>query len=118
MTIRFSHAINQALEFTALWLGIELPSDAKAVVNSEFGPEEVHQADLVTLNTARAARDISREAYLEELKRRSLLDDSYDIEADAIVLEEEALNLFGVPQPPADPDDEGGGGDGDKGDED
>jgi hypothetical protein len=101
--IRFSCALTLALEYTAKWM--KLPDGGTATLATDFGPESSDQAELNTLSAARAARDISRTAYLEELKRRGLLADEYDIEEDAKLLEQETLDLFGsaVPVPPKPP---------------
>lgn len=99
--IRFGCALTLALEYTAKWLC--LPEGGTATLATDFGPETSDQAELNTLSAARAARDISRTAYLEELKRRGLLSDEYDIEDDAMLLEQEALDLFGTAAPPKPP---------------
>jgi len=92
MTIRFTHAVDQALWITAQWMRLE--NGGTVVISTEFGPEDVNQADLNTLRETRKMRDISRKAYLEELIRRGLLDEEYDIEADAAVLEQETMDMF------------------------
>ena len=111
MTLRFKHAVDRALDLTAKWLGQE--SGGTAMISTEFGPEEVNQADLNTLRETRKMRDISREAYLEELIRRGWLDEEYDIEADAAKLEQETLDMFA-----AMPDELKPGGDDDDDDDD
>ena len=107
--IRFGCALTLALEYTAKWMN--LPEGGTATLSTEFGPETSDQAELNTLSATRAARDISRKAYLEELKRRGLLADEYDIDEDAKLLEQEALDLFGsavpvLPPPPAKADEQ------------
>ena len=104
MTIRFKHAVDYALWITAQWMRLE--NGGTAVISTEFGPEEVNQADLNTLRETRKMRDISRKAYLEELIRRGLLDEEYDIEADATVLEQETMDMFSAMPDALRPDDD------------
>lgn len=102
-TLRFQDSLNQAMELTALWLKLE--SGGEAMLSTDFGPEEVNDAELTTLRETRKLKDISRKGYLEELKRRGMLSDEFDIDADALQLEVEAMNMFGELEP--DLDDEG-----------
>lgn len=95
MVLRFSSALSLVIKYTGIWMDRELPEGAKAIVSNDYGPEEIDQAELNTLRETRKMRDISRKAYLKELIRRGLIDDSYDIEADALLLEQETLDLFG-----------------------
>lgn len=87
-TVRFIDAVNLALEYTARWINIktgggtvELPLD--------FGPEEIENADMLTLFSARKNRDLSRKAFLTELQRRGALEDDFDQEADVKELQTE-----------------------------
>ncbi len=92
---RFGYALNQALDLTAMWLKVE--SGGTAELSTDFGPEDVDQAELNTLRETRKMRDISRAAYLLELKRRGLLDDEYNAEDDLTEIEKESLSLFEMP---------------------
>jgi len=92
-TLRFQDALNQALYYTALWY--KLDSGGQAMLTTDFGPEDVDAAELLTLKDTRKAKDLSRKAYLEELKRRGMLPDDFDIDVDAAQLETEAMNMFG-----------------------
>lgn len=91
MTLRFKYAIDMVLYYTALWMGVENPGTLTLV--TDFGPEEVNQSELAVLQFARTNRDISRRAFLEELKRRGALSEEYGIDEDAEVLEEESMAL-------------------------
>jgi hypothetical protein len=93
-TLRFQEAVAQALSYTAAWLGLE--SGGSVALATEFGPEEISQAELGTLRDTRKMKDISRVAYLKELQRRGLLNEDYDPEQDAEQLEVEAMQLFGT----------------------
>lgn len=94
MTVRFMDACNQALQFTAEWLRIDQAGEV--IISTEFGPEDVDANDLRTLIETRKNGDISRKAYLTELVRRGLLDDDFDIDADAEVLEEEVTKKMAL----------------------
>ena len=85
MTMRFMDAVNNALVFTAFWLNEETPG--KVILTTDFGPDEPIEADLTFLAKLRAARDISRLAVIEESKRRGLMAEDYDAEADLKQLE-------------------------------
>ena len=95
ITLRFADAMNQALHLTALWL--KQDAGGTVTISTDFGPEEISQAELNVLIAARKAKDISREAFLEELQRRGLISDEYDIQADAARIEQEAMDMFGGP---------------------
>lgn len=87
----FEAAMNEAFELMAEYAGAD-----KAPVmqmTRDFGIIG-NTSDLDTLNKARATREISRAAYLDELKRRGVLSEMFDAEDDAALIDEE---------PPADP---------------
>ena len=111
MTLRFKHSVDRALDITAKWLSLE--NGGSAMISTEFGPEDVNQADLITLRETRKMRDISRTAYLEELIRRGLLDEEYDIEADATKLEQETMDMFSAMPDALQPEDSNDNVDGD-----
>lgn len=92
LTLRFAEAMNLVLEYTANWLKAE--DGGKALLSTDFGPEEINQAELTALFNARQNKDISRMAFLKELQRRGLLDEAYDIEEDAEQLELEMMEMF------------------------
>lgn len=106
MTIRFTHAVREALELMAMWMNMELPDDAKAILATDFGPEEATQPQLTTLLAARKNRDISREAFLQELIRLGLIREDFDIEEDAEKIEQEIMDAFGGEIPDPNEDDE------------
>lgn len=89
MTNRFIGAMNAALDVTAAWLGekdggtVDIPTD--------FGPDEISDVDMRTLSEARRNRDLSRKAYLLELKRRGALSDDFNPEADLKLLTSETV---------------------------
>lgn len=91
---RFNEAIDAALRITGKWMGIEEPGNIE--VTTDFGPEEVEGDDMTTLREARKLRDLSRKAFLEELRRRGVLTDEFDIEADLQELEAEESMVGGA----------------------
>lgn len=110
VALRFSHALDQALEYTALWLKMDPAQAGFSHVNTKFTDAGGDQVTLNALRETRKMKDISREAYLTELQNRSVLSDSYDIQEDAVLLENEALSMNPVSFELApDPDDPGEG---------
>lgn len=89
--IDFRDALERALRLTAKWL--RLGDDAGGSVlldHTGVGLTDTETAHLDALDKARARRDISRVAYLAELKRRRVLSEDFDAEEDAEELEREA----------------------------
>jgi hypothetical protein len=89
MTIRFIDAVEQAIEVTADWVGVELSKELKVMITTDFGPEEVKDADMRVLAEARRNRDLSRERFVGEMKRRGALADDFDNEQNVKELESE-----------------------------
>lgn len=87
MTIRFIDCVEQALKITADWEDKKF--DGKVLITTDFGPEEVKDADMRVLAEARRNRDISRLHFMNELKRRGALADDFDNEANVTELEGE-----------------------------
>lgn len=100
VTRRFADTVNQALAFTAMWVDKE--EGGVVELTTDFGPEEVTQPELAALDKARTIGDISRDAYLNELKRRGILDEEYDIEKDGLKVESEGME--GIPGSTPQPD--------------
>lgn len=95
----FEDAVVQALDWTAAWAKLEQGGDVE--FNKEFGLTLGDQTGLEILRKTRETKDISRKAWLEELKRRGLLRPEYDAEEDAQEIEDEAAN--GLPELDLDP---------------
>lgn len=93
ITMRFMDTINLALDYTAAWLKMEAGKAGTVLITTEFGPEEINGADLTALSSARNLRDLSRENFLKELKRRGILEDEFDMEENNNQLEAEALSF-------------------------
>lgn len=88
--IDFKDALENCLRLTAKWLGKEDDAGSVVLDSDDVGLDEADSSHLDALHKARTARDISRMAYLTELKRRGVLSEAYDPEEDEEVLEDEA----------------------------
>jgi len=75
-TLRFIDVVEQAFRITGLWIDEEV--DAEVKILTDFGPEEIKDVDMRTLAEMRRNRDISRELFVNELKRRGALADDFD----------------------------------------
>lgn len=102
--LRFTDALNTMLSMMAGWAGVENPG--ALTITTDFGPEEANDSDLRTLGEARKSRDISRQTYLDEMKRRGVLSDEFDAEEDAEALEQEMLTALGGTTLDLDPEQE------------
>ena len=113
LALQFSEALTLAYRMAAMWLQIDWPEDAKVGVFTEFGPSNQESKDIDQLIKMRQQKDISRETFYEELKRRNFLDIEFNFAEEERRLEEEAESnvnmLAGFPQLAVDND---GGGDG------
>lgn len=98
--IRFNDALARAMDVTGKWMKIEEPGRVEVPI--DLGPETVQGEDFQALHAARDRRDLSREQYLKELRRRGTLADDFDPEADLALLTNEVVT--GVPDVPTDPE--------------
>ncbi len=89
----FKDVLEEVLMDMAAWINL---SDGGSVeIKGEFVEDEAEAEELDTLNKARDRKDISREAYLEELKRRRILCDDYDAKKDKELIDDEAADGLG-----------------------
>lgn len=89
--IDFKDALENCLRLTAKWMGSDEETGGSVLLDSDdIGIGEADTAHLDALDKARTRKDISRKAYLEELKRRQVLSEEFDIDDDADELEDEA----------------------------
>lgn len=108
MTIRFIDSVNNAMKLTAKWM--KMDSGGTVKIATDFGPEEEAKADLEFLLNLRKSRDISREALIDEAKRRGIISDDFDsvVDLEQLYIELEALKpleplvpgTFDVENPP------------------
>jgi len=84
-------ALEQAWIITCMWL----KQNISPVVNvhTDFGVDFEAGSELQTLDAARARKDLSQETYWDELKRRGVLSDDFDDEAERVRLAEETQGL-------------------------
>ena len=108
--LRFQDSVENCLKLTAKWLNLEDGGSIK--IKSNFSEAPGGGETLRTLTEARKNSDISREGFLRELKRHKVLEEDFDIEADSLLREEEALDM-GMPpsgeETSFEPDDDGDG---------
>jgi hypothetical protein len=93
--------LEQAFVFTAQWL--REPDNVEVEVDTDFSVEPYSQPALQELREARKAREISRPAYLDGLKRFGVLQPDFDAEDDEAILAEEMQGLEPDDADPMDP---------------
>lgn len=86
--------IRQCYEYAAQWINIELSEDFKADVFSEFALTEQAASDINALVSARQSGDMSRETFLREIKRRGIISDMVDIDAEIAAIEAEGPSMI------------------------
>jgi hypothetical protein len=82
-------AVEQLLVCTGAWMKIAPEQCGEAAVNVDFSLNMADSAALTEIGKARMAGDISRDAYINELKRRNILADGYDPVADKDLVDAE-----------------------------
>lgn len=95
MVLRFQDAVETALQLTAKWMKLESGGSIK--IKSDFAETPDSPSTLQTLVEARKVRDISREAFIRELKRYRILDEDFDIDEDRTALELELMSALPLP---------------------
>jgi hypothetical protein len=105
---RLEWGLFRAYEMAAMWLdpraGNPLPESFDVDVFRDFGLVARSKQDLEMLDRARARKDLSRETYWRELRKRGTLGDEFDEESEVALLESEAeagAALFMQQQVPA-----------------
>lgn len=83
----FKDAIETALQYTADWLKLPKGGTVAYEVKPDITVGESKELDV--LDKARDRQDISRKSFLKELKRRDILANEFDEEADAKEIEAE-----------------------------
>jgi len=85
----FQDAIAQVISITADWMKISADSTGTVDLFKDYSIAEMDAAGLTSLEQARTRKDLSRKAYLNELSRRKILDEEFNEEEDAKLVEEE-----------------------------
>jgi len=91
ITYRFEDAVAQALYYMALWISKQ--DGGTVQLNKDFGPDVSDKQDLDAILEARKNGDLSRENFLNQLKRRGILEQDFNIEENEEDLEEESVSL-------------------------
>lgn len=89
--ILFEDGLNRALAMTSAYLGE--PDTTAATLYKDFAIEAEEGAEVTALLKAEAQGIISKRVVADEMKRRNVLADSYDHEADQLQLAEEQAGL-------------------------
>lgn len=85
--LMMNDCIEQAFVYTAEWLG--LPTDIETEVSTDFSVMPYSQHPLQSLAGARGTRDLSRQTYLDGLKRFDVLPADFDYEAEQEKIKQE-----------------------------
>jgi hypothetical protein len=97
MVSAFKDAAEQALLYMAKWLDPKATTGGTLAISTNFSAAWAGATEEISaLVKARSMREISRAAFLSELKRRKILADDYDSEADAAQLSTEAPDAGGM----------------------
>ena len=96
MVVAFVGSVSTALGFMTQWMGLG-EQGGHIEIDKAFNLDETTQWEIVSLQAARASRDISRKAFLTELQRRRILNQEYDIEGDVDQIEQETAQGLGPP---------------------
>lgn len=89
--IRFTDAVNLALEYHAQWMNMETGGTVK--ISTDFGPSVADSATLTSLQAARKGGDISRAKYLKALQEFGVLPTDFDFDQNEDELEQERVDL-------------------------
>ena len=90
--------LRQAYETAAEWIGAKLPEDFKVDIFNTFDIWVRAMKDVPELIKMRQARELSRQTFLREVKRRALLSETLDIDEEIANIEAEgpALGMIGL----------------------
>jgi hypothetical protein len=88
-------ALKQAFGVAGTWINTELPEDFKVDIFNDFGLSLRATADITALLQIRQAKELSRETFLREIKRRKLLSETVDIDEETEKIQNEGPSLSG-----------------------
>lgn len=92
MVLAFEDAVARALYFMAKWS--KLPEGGTVELVKDFVADNIDSTKWQALDAARGRKDISRETYVEELRRMGVLDEKYDSEADKQLIDKEVEDMM------------------------
>lgn len=79
-TTRFTAALNEAVSVMGAWMNVE--DTGTLEISTELGVGQIEDSEVKVLIEARKNGDLSREAFLEELKRKNVLAKDFDPSVD------------------------------------
>lgn len=85
--------ILESFQIAAEWLKVSLPSDFAIDIYSDFAIAAHSAADFLNLLKARQAKEISRETFLTEIRRRGVISETVDVEEEIARIADEAPDL-------------------------
>jgi hypothetical protein len=88
--IGLGDAIEKAMALAAKWKGMDVEEAGSVEVNMDLAFSLRDAQDLQTLLQARLNGEITRDTFWKELQRRGVLSETFDAEAEALAVEEEA----------------------------
>ena len=83
----------ECLQATAHWIGTELPDDVTVDVFSDFGVTLKAEQDINALIQMRSSGLVTHKTFLDEVKRRGLISEAVDVEAEIAATEEEVEDI-------------------------
>jgi hypothetical protein len=86
MAVGLRDSLELALQYTAAWRGLAKERSGQVQINGDFDWVPSDQGHLASLDAARDRGDLSRTAHQRELKRRQVLDYTFDPETNAAEL--------------------------------
>lgn len=92
----FTDSIELLFQYFAEIMRLDTSKAGAAKVNTDFGAAKGTQAGLTELTKGRALGDISRKAWIDQMKWRGEIDPEFDVEADADLLEQEGPTLGSI----------------------
>lgn len=97
-TIGLQDAALEAYRMAGTWVKQDIPSDFQVLIHGDFELGMKASQDIEQLIKMRTAREISRETFLTEIKRRALISDTVQVDEEIQRIEDEgpALGTIGL----------------------
>lgn len=106
---RCEAAIRRAFVIAGQWIGVKVPDEFRVNIFNEFGISARAGLDIDALLKARMGGELSRETFLREIRRRSVISEDTDIEEEMGRIEAEGPDLAAIQPVPGFGDTEGTG---------
>ena len=74
------NTLRNAFKIAAKWVRLEIPDDFKVDIYNDFGVSVRSATDIDALLRIRQAKELDRETFLKEVKRRALLGENVDVQ--------------------------------------